>query len=336
MSASPFPYRPHIIDIIQSIREVIEQHGYIHGNKVSYIANYFVVELHHEVLDEYNDSLLRRCEENTREALDDYVTDLNHQLVKRVKRKLWDRIAARLPAWLAPSQAQAPTITRYEPFSTWAFSFAEHAEENRAAIYVNPYFQERPRSTGRAAAPPPPEDTQGPRARYKTVVINRERRTTTQVPSADGAPTSAHPRADRTTRRTDASRRTTRTTPSADPAAPDPSLNGTLLAVLTYHDQNGESTFEMRKPEVLIGRIDDDYPHVDLHLQAPTDVSREHLTIRYDHTKKQFFVKDTSLEGTMMGREKLPKDEVWVPMPDQATLRLAGTDVLVTFERSLF
>jgi hypothetical protein len=114
------------------------------------------------------------------------------------------------------------------------------------------------------------------------------------------------------------------------------------VATLTYTDDAGPHTYVMEKDRIVVGRGGIGY-WVDVRLQAPPDVSREHLRIRRDAATGGFFVKDLSSLGTTLGAAALPRSievvgdakrdlDVEVPLPDRARLVLAGL-VTIDFER---
>lgn len=107
------------------------------------------------------------------------------------------------------------------------------------------------------------------------------------------------------------------------------------LALLRFEDDRGPQTYWMRQREIVLGRKAPDV-WVDLDLHTVADVSREHARIRRRQDGK-FEIKDLSTYGVEVdGRRISPslgKDEEtkerdlqqWNPLPDRATIRLAGT-----------
>jgi len=109
----------------------------------------------------------------------------------------------------------------------------------------------------------------------------------------------------------------------------------TLLATLSYEDDNGAQTFTMVQPNVVIGRGGAGY-WVDLKLKTRTDVSRDHCRLRYDEREQCFYLRDHSTYGTTVNGERIPSSvegegeerkekHVEVPLPDQAVIGLAET-----------
>lgn len=125
------------------------------------------------------------------------------------------------------------------------------------------------------------------------------------------------------------------------PSGRDPlATNRTVLAMLRYRDQGGEQCFEMKKPAIVIGRGGTGV-WVDLQLNAPSQVSREHLRIRQD-ADGNFHLKDVSTLGATIDGRVVPPSmkpagdrqidaDRWAPLPRRARIGLAGA-VFIDFE----
>jgi len=110
------------------------------------------------------------------------------------------------------------------------------------------------------------------------------------------------------------------------------------FATLRYSDQRGEKVFAMTREEIVIGR-GGKAVWVDLKLEGPPDISREHCRIRRDADSGIFFVKDLSQYGTAVNGRAIPTSierseqgdrvdrNIEVPLPPAAKIALA--DVLV-------
>ena len=110
------------------------------------------------------------------------------------------------------------------------------------------------------------------------------------------------------------------------------------FARLRYRDQRGEKVFAMTREEIVIGR-GGKAVWVDLKLEGPPDISREHCRIRRDADTGNFFVKDLSQYGTAVNGTTIPTSiersergdradrNIEVPLPSPAKITLA--DVLV-------
>lgn len=125
--------------------------------------------------------------------------------------------------------------------------------------------------------------------------------------------------------------------PAASPGT-KAGLSEPSFATLRYADQHGEKVFAMTREEIVIGR-GGKAVWVDLKLDGPPDISREHCRIRRDAQTGTFFLKDLSQYGTAVnGRTVLTSIErtehgervdrnVEAPLPPAANITLA--DVLV-------
>ena len=106
-----------------------------------------------------------------------------------------------------------------------------------------------------------------------------------------------------------------------------------VLARVRYQDSGTDKTFVMTSEEIVIGR-GGKAVWVDLKLEGPADVSREHCRIRRDPKTGTFFIKDLSQFGTTVngasipnsaerveGGEKVDRNrEVLLPSPARITL----------------
>lgn len=108
-------------------------------------------------------------------------------------------------------------------------------------------------------------------------------------------------------------------------AAPIP----TTYARLRYEDDGGPHTFEISRDLVTVGRGGIARP-VDVRVDGPVDVSREHLRIRRDPQSGSFFVSDLSSLGSTLNGQPIPKGDD-VALPHGARIGLADT-IFLTFE----
>ena len=106
-----------------------------------------------------------------------------------------------------------------------------------------------------------------------------------------------------------------------------------VLARMRYRDSGMDKTFVMTSEEIVIGR-GGKAVWVDLKLEGPADVSREHCRIRRDPETGTFFIRDLSQFGTTVngtpipnsvdrveGGEKVDRNrEVLLPSPARITL----------------
>jgi hypothetical protein len=105
------------------------------------------------------------------------------------------------------------------------------------------------------------------------------------------------------------------------------------VATLTYEDSAGRHTYRVEKPVTVIGRGGIGY-WVDVKLEAPPDVSREHARLRRGEDGR-FYIKDLSTFGTTVngtaiessvetvGEEKRDRN-IEVPLPQLARIGLAS------------
>jgi hypothetical protein len=123
---------------------------------------------------------------------------------------------------------------------------------------------------------------------------------------------------------------------AGDPAPVAGSSEGShrpVLARVRYQDSGVDKTFIMTSEEIVIGR-GGKAVWVDLKLEGPADVSREHCRIRRDAKTGSFFIRDLSQFGTTVngtsipnsverveGGEKVDRNrEVLLPSPARITL----------------
>jgi hypothetical protein len=79
-----------------------------------------------------------------------------------------------------------------------------------------------------------------------------------------------------------------------------------VLARVRYRDSGMDKTFMMTSEEIVIGR-GGKAVWVDLKLEGPADVSREHCRIRRDPKAGIFFIRDLSQFGTTVNGTPIPK-----------------------------
>jgi hypothetical protein len=110
-----------------------------------------------------------------------------------------------------------------------------------------------------------------------------------------------------------------------------------VFATLRYTDRQGEKVFAITKEEIVVGR-GGKAVWVDLRLEEPLDISREHCRIRRDPASGRFFLKDLSQYGTSVNGDAVPASidrsggggidrNLEVPLPKTAKIALA--DVIV-------
>jgi pSer/pThr/pTyr-binding forkhead associated (FHA) protein len=98
------------------------------------------------------------------------------------------------------------------------------------------------------------------------------------------------------------------------------STRATVLAKIRYSDNAGPAEYTMTRPHITIGRGGRSY-WVDLRLDSPPDISREHCRIRTDGS--QFTIEDLSTYGTSVNGTPVEKDRP-VTLPQKAKINLAN------------
>ena len=106
-----------------------------------------------------------------------------------------------------------------------------------------------------------------------------------------------------------------------------PSQPDRLLGRIEYDDESGHHFYDVTRDCVTIGRGGIAHP-VDLRIVSSTDVSREHTRIRRDPASDRFFLIDLSTLGTTLNGRQVSKGGDDTPLPDVATIGLAGVVVL--------
>jgi FHA domain len=126
---------------------------------------------------------------------------------------------------------------------------------------------------------------------------------------------------------------TRRPSEAAAPAETSVPADRQVYAVLRYSEAAGERTFPMTREQIVIGR-GGKAVWVDLKLDGPADISREHCRIRRD-ASGQFYLKDLSQYGTAINGNPVPSSvernaagdkvdrNVEVPLPARASITLA-------------
>jgi hypothetical protein len=120
------------------------------------------------------------------------------------------------------------------------------------------------------------------------------------------------------------------TAPVSD-AAPAAPTEHVVYARLRYEEAGVPREFAISKPQTVIGRGGKTH-WVDLKLDAPPDVSREHCRIRRDGSGR-FYLSDSSQFGTVLNGSPVPSGGAEVEIPRRASIVLAGI-VTLEFEAS--
>jgi hypothetical protein len=130
--------------------------------------------------------------------------------------------------------------------------------------------------------------------------------------------------------------------PAADSpdAPPLPRTERRVIAYIRYRGASGhDTTYPVTRDQTVIGRGGKAF-WVDLKIDGPPDVSREHCRIRHDPATGRFTIKDVSQYGTSVNGERVPSSmertpagekidrNVEVPLPDRAAINLADVITL--------
>lgn len=114
------------------------------------------------------------------------------------------------------------------------------------------------------------------------------------------------------------------------PATPSSSPVGQKLARLSFKDDNGPQTFMMTQQEISVGRGGEG-AEVGLQLHTLPDVSRHHLSLRYDPDSNTFLIKDLSTYGTTVDGRTVASSRsaegdrnYWERIQNETTIGLAG------------
>lgn len=123
-----------------------------------------------------------------------------------------------------------------------------------------------------------------------------------------------------------------------DPATAPPTqrTDRQVFAYLRYRTQSGvDTTFPVTRDLTVVGRGGKAF-WVDLKVEGPADVSREHCRIRRDASTGGFYIKDLSQYGTTVNGQPVPSSlerspagdkidrNIEIALPDRATISLAG------------
>ena len=320
--STPEPDRPQAKEVIEALIEALHK-GTEDFYSVSYVPGTYEVYLHPNALAEFQGSMLDLFRPEAELALQDTLDKLNEKHpIKRVKKaaSFLQRIRqSKLMTKAVEMASEREPATRYRR-AGYAWEISLHAAHDAPSIGYLQVIAE--------LAAPEQQRLDRKKATRRITVRNRDGTYKTSLapePEPEPAPQPPPPKpASKTTQRSEG--------PQPGPA--DSALVGTPLARLTFTDEEGPQSYIMDRPEILIGRSDPDYPHVHLKLNTLTDVSREHLRLRYDATEQAFFVSDLSSLGAHLDGRALPNDEkIWTPVPDTATFKLAGVNLYINFER---
>ena len=115
--------------------------------------------------------------------------------------------------------------------------------------------------------------------------------------------------------------------PPDDATAPVTPRERAVFAKLRYQNAGTATEFAITKSQTVIGRGSKTH-WVDVKVEAPPDVSREHCRIRRDDAGR-FYLSDSSQFGTTLNGATVPSNGKEVEIPRRASIVLAG---LITLE----
>ena len=114
------------------------------------------------------------------------------------------------------------------------------------------------------------------------------------------------------------------------PRLPDAPAGGDFIyGEISYEDDSGAQVYLITQNRVRIGRGGEEQP-MDLALYASDEVSREHLVIRRDPASGNFFIVDSSTNGTWLNGKRLRKGAEEA-LPKRAHIGVGGV-LTISFE----
>ena len=323
--------RPDARRIIDTIVEAMRKGTEPFDDEFSLVPSEFDVELHPEAYNELA-SIFPIIEERAIVRLDRELEALNTAGGRNVLRRLaaWVKRIVTL-AWVrkaADAATKRLPAAHHKPAGySWRIRFnmtlAPQADLGYIAVIAQLATARRNNLAGPKTRRLTVRNTDGS---FKTRLLGQGERATppseTRVPQT--TPSESTPAEAAATVRTAIA-------PSSEPTVPE--MSDRPLARLSYKDDDGQHTFSMARLEIGVGRGGDEGQQVDLHLHTLSDVSREHLRLRYEPTRQTFLIKDVSSYGTTIdGRPVTPSIDKttrqdldhWEPIPPETTIGLAG------------
>jgi len=304
----PKSTRPDARKIIDTIVEAMREGTEPFDDAFNLVPSEFDVELHPDAYTEL-ESIFPIIEERAGVRLDQELDLLNRS---------GGSLLGRMTAWLKRGNAQdtpeQATTARFKPAGYgWRIRFSMTLDLEAGLGYVAVIAQ---------LAATQPSNLAGPKTRRLTIRGDDGQFKTRKLGDGERVtPSPAEP-----VSKTATAAHTGGATEETAPA-------GRALARLSFKDDDGPRTFTMNKTEIVVGRGDDDGYPIDLALRTLPDVSREHLRLRFEPTRKAFLIKDISSYGTTIDGRPVPPSidkatredcNHWEPIPTETTLGLAG------------
>ena len=323
--------RPDARRIIDTIVEAMRKGTEPFDDEFSLVPSEFDVEVHPEAYNEL-ESIFPILEERAIVRLDRELEAMNTTGGRNVLRRLaaWLKRIVTL-AWVrkaADASTKRLPAARHKPAGySWRIRFNMTLDPRADLGYIAVIAQ---------LAAPRRDNLAGPKTHrltvrsadgsFKTRLLGQGERLTppSETPVAQTTPPEASPAEAAATARTAIA-------PSSEPTLPE--MSERPLARLSYKDDDGQHTFSMNQMEIAVGRGGDEGQQVDLLLHTLSDVSREHLRLRYQPTRQTFLLKDLSSYGTTIDGRPVPPSidkttrqdlDHWEPIPPETTIGLAG------------
>lgn len=297
--------------IIDTVAEAMRQNVLPFDEDFNLVPNIYQVILHPDVFVDL-ERVFPTIKERSKVRLDRELKRLNQSGGKAVHERLlsgFKRIFAKDQPAAAPGTTPQDRYQRAGAGWDILFSPAMTTPFDVSEVMVEAVLDATTRNN----------NLEGPKT-VRVRVGGGQEMSTVQVPSGNGtSPSPATPRTQRSQ------------LPGDPPAAiPSPSPTGPKLARLSFKDDNGPQTFVMMQQEISVGRGGEGVA-IDLQLHTLPDVSRHHLSLRYDPESNTFLIKDLSTYGTTVdgrtvasSRSAEGDQNYWERIQNETTIGLAG------------
>jgi hypothetical protein len=305
--SSDHPDPKHIID---TIAEAMQAGVLPFDDEFSLVPNIYQVVLHPDVFREL-ERVFPTIEARSKVRLDRELTRMNASSGKGVHHQIMDGLKGLLKIDKPDTSPGIPAQDRYKRGgSGWEILFTQALT---SPFDVSEVLVEAVLDTTRN------NNLAGSKT-VKLIVRGADGSFSDQTPSGDGvSPSPASP----PTQRSEVGAQAT-----SAPTSPSPS--GETIARLSFKDDKGPQTFMMTQQEISVGRGGEG-AKVDLLVHTLPDVSRHHLSLRYDPDTNTFLIKDLSTYGTTVdgrtvasSRSADGDQNYWERLQNETTIGLAG------------
>lgn len=297
--------------IIDTIAEAMRQNVLPFDEDFNLVPNIYQVILHPDVFVDL-ERVFSTIKERSKVRLDQELKRLNQSSGKAVHERIlrgFKRIFAKDKPPAAPGAAPQDRYQRAGSGWEILFSQAMTTPFDVSEVMVEAVLDATTRNN----------NLEGPKT-VRVRVGGTEGLSTTQVPSGNGADPS--PAALQTQR--------SQIHQAIPPASSSTASADQKLARLSFKDDTGEQTFLMAQQEISVGRGGEG-AEVDVQLHTLPDVSRHHLSLRYDPESNTFLIKDLSTYGTTVdgrtvasSRSSEGDKNHWERIENETTIGLAG------------